>query len=385
MNILCKIDSDAVALLTFDRPGSSANVFDRATLDELDAHLAVLEATTGLRGVVLRSAKPAIFIAGADLHTLAAAGPDPTALDEIVDRGHQVFDRLARLPVPTIAAVHGMCLGGGLELALACDWRVASDADETRFGLPETQLGILPAWGGCVRLPALLGLTAALPLILTGRRLAAAQALRAGLVDAVAHSEYLGTAALRFLARGKRPPLPGRFSNRPLVRHLVAWRARADVLGRTFGHYPAPLEAIAVCAAALGMDTKAGFALEKNALLTLVATPEARNLMNLFFLRERVKKSVPPAPAATPGHAPEGVAVIGAGVMGAGIAQWLAAHERIVRLQEVSPEAVARGLRLIEASTDDARRHQRAPQAFHRRSPRHPRPCHARAGRRAPS
>ena len=358
MNILRTIDSNAVATLTFDRPGSPANLFDLATLDELDTHLAALETTPGLRGVMLRSAKPTIFIAGADLHAFAA-GPDPVALGEIVDRGHAVFDHLARLPSPTVAAVHGMCLGGGLELALACDWRAASDADETRLGLPETQLGILPAWGGSVRLPALLGLAAALPLILTGRRLAATSALRAGLVDAVAHPEYLEAAALRLLARGKRPPLPLRLSNRSLFRHLVAWRARVDVLARTWGHYPALLEAVSVATKARGLSAEGGFALEKEALLTLVATPEARNLINLFFLRERAKKSVPAESHPPAGHAPQGVAVIGAGVMGAGIAQWLAAHDRVVRLQEVSPDALARGLQLIEAETEDARRHHR--------------------------
>ena len=342
MNITRQLDAGGVCTLTFDRAASSANVFDRATLAELDAHLADLEKEAGLTGVILASAKPKIFIAGADLKEFVRA-PDSEALGEIVDLGHRIFTRLSRLSVPSVAAIHGVCLGGGCEVALACDWRVASTAKVTKIGLPETQLGILPAWGGSVRLPALIGLPAALGLILPGRQIVGAQARKLCLVDELAHPEYLLEAARRQLARGKRPLHPRLFSGSAPFKALVAWQARRDVRAKTRGHYPAPLKAIEVCAAAQGRSLEAGFALEKAAFLELLETSECRNLMGIFFLQERAKKLSVPAPASA---APvRRVAVVGAGVMGAGIAQWVSARGLPVVLKDVAPEALAKGLR----------------------------------------
>lgn len=352
MNIVRTIRYDGVAVLTFDRPDSSANVFDRPTLDELDAHLAALEAESGLKGVILASAKPKIFIAGADLNAFVK-DPSPESLGAIVDVGHRVFTRLARLPVPTVAAIHGVCLGGGCELALACDWRVASTDKATKIGLPETQLGILPAWGGSVRLPALIGLPAALGLILTGKQLAGAQALKAGLVDDLAHHEYLVDAARRLLVLGKRPPPSRKLLSRAPLTAVVAAKARRDVLAKTHGHYPAPLKAIEVCTHALGRPLEEGLALEKKALLELARTPESRNLINIFFLQERAKKLRVPGGSGVAAPTRR-VAVVGAGVMGAGIAQWVSARGTPVLLKDVSPEMLARGLKAVEKVYRDA-------------------------------
>jgi 3-hydroxyacyl-CoA dehydrogenase/enoyl-CoA hydratase/3-hydroxybutyryl-CoA epimerase len=362
MNILRTLSPDCVCTLTFDRPGSSANVFDRATLEELDAHLAAIEADATLRGVILASAKPKIFIAGADLNALAH-DTDSAALGEIVDLGHRVFGRLARLPIPSVAAIHGTCLGGGLELALACDWRLASLDKATKLGLPETQLGILPAWGGSTRLPKLIGLPAALGLILTGKQLAGAPALKAGVIDAVAHREHLLETAHQLLARGKRPEKSPPLANRPPLASIVAFKARRDVLRKTRGHYPAPLKAIAVCTRAAAAPLEVGLAAERAAFLELVRTPECRALMSLFFLQERAKKLHPAPPPSR--HSPEArpeaaaapvrrLAVIGAGTMGAGIAQWASARGFPVRLKDVSPDALARGLHAIEKVYADA-------------------------------
>ncbi len=344
------IDGDGIATLTFDRPDSSANVFDRPTLEELDAHLSALESHGGLRGVVLASAKSAVFIAGADLHSLARDFSRET-LGAIVDLGHRVFTRLQRLPVPSVAAIHGACLGGGCELALACDWRVASTDKSTRIGLPETQLGILPAWGGSVRLPALIGLPAALGLILTGKQLAPISALKTGLVDQLAHPEYLPAAARRLLARGKRPPTPRRFLDRPPFKSLVALQARRTVLAKTRGHYPAPLKAIEVCSA-FGLPLAEALAAEKAGFLSLTGTPECRNLMSVFFLQERSKKLAASASASP--AAVRRTAVVGAGVMGAGIAQWLSARGLPVLLKDIDPASLARGLRTIANLYRDA-------------------------------
>ncbi|MFH1497128.1 MAG: 3-hydroxyacyl-CoA dehydrogenase NAD-binding domain-containing protein [Verrucomicrobiota bacterium] len=344
MNIQLQFDTDHVATLTFDRTGSAANVFDRPTLKELDGHLAALESHTGLRGVILISAKEKIFIAGADLHSFVSS-PDPDALAGIIDLGHRVFTRLSRLPVPTVAAIHGACLGGGCELALACDWRVATDGKPTKIGLPETQLGILPAWGGSIRLPRLIGLPAALGLILAGKQLAAAQAHKLGLIDDIAHPEYLADVARTLLKRGKRPPAPFRPLHLPGLRDLVAAKARRDVLVKTRGHYPAPLKALEVCTAALGKSIDTALALEKAAFLELIRTPECASLLNIFFQQDRAKKLS--VPAGTPRPVRK-VAVVGAGVMGAGIAQWTSARGLPVILRDVAPDALARGLRTIE-------------------------------------
>jgi 3-hydroxyacyl-CoA dehydrogenase / enoyl-CoA hydratase / 3-hydroxybutyryl-CoA epimerase len=350
MNITRTNLSDGTCLLTFDRPASAANIFDRATLEELDAHVTTLESEPGVRGVVLASAKPKIFIAGADLNTLSKNPDDTATLAAIVDLGHRVFTRLGRLPVPSVAAIHGVCLGGGLEVALACDWRIASTDKATKLGLPETQLGIVPAWGGSTRLPKLIGLPQALSLILTGKQVVGAQALKLGLVDDLAHAENLLDAARALIARGKRRAKSPAMFDRAPFNHLVARKARRDVLAKTRGHYPAPLKAIEVCVHAVGAPLEHGLAAEKAAFLELVRTPETRNLMSVFFLQERAKKlEVSPAPLLI-----RRTAVIGAGTMGAGIAQWLSARGYPVRLKDVSPEALARGLHAIEKIYADA-------------------------------
>ena len=199
-----EVTTDAVAVLTFDRPDSAANIFDRATLEELNAHLEVLERDASLRGVVLTSAKPAIFIAGADLHSLSTAPMN--ALREMVEFGQRVFSRLAALSVPTAAAIHGASLGGGFEVCLACDFRLATPDKATKLGLPEVQLGILPAWGGSTRLPRLIGLPKALDLILAGKTVVAKQALKLGLVDDLVPREKLLATALAKVAKAGRKP-----------------------------------------------------------------------------------------------------------------------------------------------------------------------------------
>lgn len=362
MNILRTSAPDGVCLLTFDRPGSSANVFDRETLGELEAHLAGLEQDPAVRGVILASAKPTIFIAGADLTTFAK-DPSEAALEEMVTHGHRIFTRLARLKVPTVAAIHGVCLGGGLEVALACDWRVASNNKATKLGLPETQLGILPAWGGSTRLPKLIGLPRALSLIVTGRQIVGVQALKLGVVDDVTHPEYLLDAARGLVSRGKRRAGARRSSNTAPFTWFIAAKARHDVLAKTRGHYPAPLKAIEVCAKAASRSVEEGLRLEKEAFLELVRTPECRNLLRVFFLQERAKKlgagpAVATADSGAMGQSPPRrircVAVIGAGTMGAGIAQWISARGIPVRLKDVHPEALARGLHAIEKVYADA-------------------------------
>ena len=351
-NMRLSFGADGLATLTLDRQGSSANIFDVGALHELDAHIATLETRSDVKGLLIVSAKPKIFIAGADLNSFAGASIEK--LGEIVGLGHRIFTRLERLPFPSVAAINGVCLGGGCELALACDWRVGSLDKSTKIGLPETQLGILPAWGGSVRLPRLVGLPQALAVILAGKQLVAQQAQKIGLVDDVAHPEYLVAAARKLLARGKRPtPTPPDLMSSVALRPLVAMKARRDVLAKTHGHYPAPLKALDVAVSALGQPLEVGLALEKAAFLELVATPQCRSLMSIFFLQERAKKLKLPDGAHGTGRPVQRVAVIGAGVMGAGIAQWSAARGYPTLLKDVAPAALAKGLKSAEKIFSD--------------------------------
>src|SRR6187402_252654 len=203
-NIRRELLADGTFLLVFDRPDSSVNIFDLETLDLLEQEIeAVAAVQPPARGLILTSAKPSIFIAGADLHAVRKMTPDE--LKVFIQKGQTVFSKLAALPIPTVAAVHGAALGGGYEVCLACDWRIASNDSSTRLGLPETKLGIIPAWGGCTRLPRLLSVPKALDVILSGQVLASRLALRAGLIDEVVPREHLLLAARKWLDRGKHP------------------------------------------------------------------------------------------------------------------------------------------------------------------------------------
>src|SRR5262245_24072386 len=194
---------DHICVLTFDRPDSGANIFDAATLEELSEHLDAVEKNDSLRGLIITSAKKSIFVAGADLKTLLQAAKTGK-MRGFIERGQQVFNRLADLKIPTVAAIHGASAGGGYEVALACDYRVASDDSATRIGLPETSLGLLPAWGGCTRLPRVIGAEKAAEVILNGKLYSAQDASKLGLVDETAPRDQLLDRAREKLGAGKR-------------------------------------------------------------------------------------------------------------------------------------------------------------------------------------
>lgn len=351
-NLQLQRDGDR-ATLVFDREGSSANLFDAATLRELDAILAKLEEAPPWDGLVIVSAKPSIFIAGADIHALADASPED--LDNLIRAGQGVFTRLSKLRVPTVAAIHGACAGGGYELALACDWRIASDAKETKIGLPETQLGILPAWGGSTRLPARVGLPMALDIILGGKLHPAASAVRKGMVDAVVPRELLAAHAWKLAGRGKRRRTHHPFLHCEPVRAFIANRARRRLIEKTRGNYPAAEKAIGVVCAAPGGSVQASLDRERQAIIELAPMPQTRNLIRLFFLSEEAKKKR--LVTAEPRKIGP-TAVIGAGVMGAGIAHWLAARGHPVILQDIDDEALARGMETLrKLFAEGERRH----------------------------
>src|ERR1700720_2899816 len=201
---------DRVCLLTFDRPESGANIFDAATLNELNEHVDLIERDQSLRGLIIQSAKKSIFVAGADLKTLLKQA-QTGELRAFIAEGQRIFNRIAALKIPAVAAIHGACAGGGYEIALACVWRVASDDPATRIGLPETTLGLIPAWGGCTRLPRLIGAEKAAEVIMKGKLYSAQEAKQLGLVDELVSRDQLLDAAKKKLRDGKKPspsPLP---------------------------------------------------------------------------------------------------------------------------------------------------------------------------------
>lgn len=351
-----EMTENRVALILFDHPDKTANIFDGLTLYELDIALRAVEKLRP-RGLVFLSEKPSVFIAGADLEVLrdAVNGDGPDDLAALVERGQALFSRIAALGIPTVAAIHGACVGGGLELALACDRRIASDAKVTRIGLPETLLGILPAWGGSTRLPRLIGLPRALDLILSGKLLAPAHARKLGLIDEVLPREHLRNRALALLSEPVPVRSSHRLANHPLSAAVTAFFVRRNLRKKTRGHYPAVLEALEVVRRGASGDEAVSFARESAAFVRLAKTDAARNLMRIHFLQENAKrfrydesidsKSLPPVRT---------TAVIGAGVMGSGIAQWLAAKGHPVILRDLDPNRVAAGMKSISGLFDEA-------------------------------
>jgi len=350
---------DDLAWLVLDRADQGANTLGRPVLEELHEALGLLAAHPP-RGLVLRSGKEAGFVAGADVREFTALEGREEAL-ALVERAHRLLERLEALPFPTVAAIHGYCLGGGLELALACRHRVAADEPTTRLGLPEVRLGIHPGFGGTVRLTRLLPAWQALELMLSGRSLSARQAARLGLVDwAVPRRQLLAAAAA--LARGeapaRRPPRWRRLAKtvdgtRParelLARHLarrVRARARPE-------HYPAP-HALLELWRRWGGRWPAMAREEARSVARLLETPTSRELVRLFFLRERLK-GLGKGEAAPVRR----VHVVGAGVMGGDIAAWCALQGLAVSVQDRRPEALAalvgRARRLFEARLRDRR------------------------------
>ena len=344
-SIVLETDEDGIAIVRFDRSGSSVNVFDTATLRQLAEMVNELHRRP-LRGVIFASSKPKIFIAGADLKELAATKDRA----DLVELGQQIFTRIAALRCVTVAAIHGACAGGGLEMSLACDYRVASDAHATKIGLPEVQLGLIPAWGGSTRLPRFIGLPRALQVVLGGDLMPSSKARQLGFVDTIGPRERLIFLAKRFVAQGKP---------RRSFRHLpwiFAWPAvtalaRHSVWKKTRGHYPAALKAIDVVGKAVVRSIPQSLAAEKKAILDLAEGDVSNNLIRVFFLQDRAKHL--PAPKAA---SIEKTAVIGAGVMGAGIAQWFAARGNEVLLRDVGPEQLAQGLQRAERLFSEGRR-----------------------------
>ena len=326
-------DEDGTVWLLFDKKGASANTLSEDVLIELNAILDQLEREPP-RGVIIRSAKPAGFIAGADVAQFRGV-TDVAQIEAVIARGHAVLDRLDRLPSTTIAVIHGYCLGGGLEVALACDFRIAME--DANFGFPEVLLGLHPGLGGTVRLPRLIDPTQAMTMMLTGRSERARRARRLGLVDAVTQERHV-RAAVRAAVNGDmkraKQSVVGSFLNSKPARGLLAKRMASEAAKRAPpAHYPAPSALIDLWAEH-GGDAQAMQQAEISSFAKLLTGETAQNLVRVFFLRDNLKNLAGGQWSGNRVH------VIGAGTMGGDIAAWCAWNGFIVTLGDTSRNAI---------------------------------------------
>ncbi len=354
-------DADGIAWLTLDRHDAPANSLSEQVMRELAAQVAML-AQNLPRALVLLSGKANGFVAGADISEFRSDLDEAQAL-ELIRGGQQVLDQLAALPCTTVAAIHGFCLGGGLELALACRYRVASSDHSTSLGLPEVNLGIHPGFGGTVRAPALIGVRAAMPLMLTGAPVRAEKALQLGLVDRVVPVAELRAAAHALAMtppQRRRAPLLDRLLGLPGVRGWFASQLEAQVARKVRrAHYPAPYAVAALWRAAGGRGQRA-YAMEARSIARLFGTSTSKNLVRVFFLQTRMK-----AMGGGVAKAFQRVHVIGAGVMGGDIAALCAWRGMEVTLQDREERFVAPALQraqewFVKQSRGDAARLQAA-------------------------
>jgi 3-hydroxyacyl-CoA dehydrogenase/enoyl-CoA hydratase/3-hydroxybutyryl-CoA epimerase len=352
-----RVDGDGILRIVFDSPGERTNLLSSRLLADLNRLLDDARRREEIRALLFSSARPRIFLAGLDIEEIAAL-TDAYQAAEAARFGQSVLEKIATLGLPSACAIEGTCLGGGLELALACTYRLAAPGPAVRLGLPEVQLGIIPGFGGTQRLPRRIGLVPALELILTGRRLGAEEARRAGLVDLLVPAEYLEREALALLRRaleqGEAAVTASLGRGRPLIRtalerigpwrRLVADQARKRAARRLSPEdYPAPFRAIEAVEAALGQPPAQGLDAEARLLGELIPTPTSKNLVWLFQNRTALKSDVGGARAAP--RRVRRLAVIGAGVMGGGVARLAADRGIPVRLRDLRYEQILNALR----------------------------------------
>lgn len=361
---------DGIAILRFSVPGATQNTMNAAFGDSFSAALEAIERDTEITGVVLISDKPRSFLAGADIGMIGQV-KSAAEIETLAQSAQAGFTRLSKLHVPIIAAIDGTCLGGGLELAMACDVRIAADTPATVLGLPEVQLGLLPAAGGTQRLPRLVGIQAGLDLLLTGRSLRPAKAKKMGVVDAVVAPEaLLGEAIRRARTAGKRsliasPSIIGRARERVgdgvagltaaalednfAGRRVLFDQARKQLRSKTHGNYPAPERIIDVVEAGYAKGVTAGFAAEAKAFGELAMGDVSKALRHIYHATEALKKATFVAKNVKPREVRQ-VGVLGAGLMGAGIAAVTIDKAGLpVRLKDVDNDGLARGMQHVNA------------------------------------
>jgi 3-hydroxyacyl-CoA dehydrogenase / enoyl-CoA hydratase / 3-hydroxybutyryl-CoA epimerase len=351
-----------VAIFTLDVPNQPVNTLSAGVRREFEALIDRLERDTSIEGAVLISGKPDVFIAGADVEEFLTL-ETPGDAERLSRAGQALLESLERVRVPVVAAIHGACLGGGLETALACDYRIATDHPKTVLGLPEVQLGIFPGWGGTQRLPRLISLPDALDMILSGRNVRPRKALKTGLVDEVVHPSILRQVAAqraRELARGTLRVKRGSggaksflLEKNPLGRSLVLKKARESVEKRTKGHYPAPIAAIRAVEVGLSRGTAAGYREEARLIGEMGVTNVARQLIFLFFATTALKKDTGVDDPSVQPHLVKKLGVLGAGFMGAGIASVAVQQGTLVRIKDADSARVGKGYAAVRKVVEE--------------------------------
>ncbi len=350
--------NDSVAILTFNRPDKDMNILSEEVLRELNGHLDYLVSDQNAKAMVITSGKDGQFIVGADITEIQRLKTETEAANGAAML-QALFGKIAGLPKPVVAAINGTCLGGGLEMSLACSWRVANAHPKTKMGLPEIQLGLLPGAGGTQRLPRLIGIQAGLDMILTGKRVDGARALKMGLVDACVPDRMLLDVARQFALKGKRPrgyrAMPFSFSQRmtslaleanPVGRRFVAKKAREMVMKQTKGFYPAAFKAIESIIDGFDMPIGKGLELEAKLFGSLVPSRESKSLIHLFHATTAIKKHAykDAGKEKFSGKEIRSVGIVGAGFMGAGIASVCADQGIRVLFSDPSQESLGKAL-----------------------------------------
>ncbi|MFB9996782.1 fatty acid oxidation complex subunit alpha FadJ [Providencia rustigianii] len=341
-----EIVNQNVGVIYIDVPNEKVNTLKAEFAEQFYAILQKAQSTSGLKGLVITSGKKDSFIAGADISMIASCTSKEQA-SELSKQGHTLFDKIENYPLPIIAAIHGACLGGGLELALACHARICTSDDKTKLGLPEVQLGLLPGSGGTQRLPRLIGVPNALDMMLTGRQIKGKQALKMRLVDDVVPESILLVTAVELAQKGsvRRKPLhwQQRLLSSRLLRNTVFNSAKEKTLSKTQGHYPAPEKIIQVVKAGMNSGLKIGFAEEAKAFGELAMTPESAALRSLFFASTSLKNET--GADAKPLNI-KLVGILGGGLMGGGIAYVSASLGKYsVRIKDISDKGISQALR----------------------------------------
>ncbi|ENQ8747007.1 TPA: fatty acid oxidation complex subunit alpha FadJ [Vibrio parahaemolyticus] len=341
------VDEQNIAWLAIDVPNEKMNTLQAAFADEMKEIFAQLKDSSGIKGMIIHSLKPDNFVAGADVRMLEACTTANEA-QALAKQGQELFQQLSDLPYPVVAAIHGPCLGGGLELALACDYRVCTDSDKTRLGLPEVQLGLLPGSGGTQRLPRLIGLLPSLDLILTGKQLRAKKAKKLGVVDACVPDTILLDVAKQFIDKGKNKGKKKQSTKEKLMsgsglgRKLVFEQAAKKTNQKTRGNYPATVAILEVIQHGLEKGFAQGQELEAKRFGELVMSSESKALRSIFFATTEMKKEHGTDAQPT---AVKKVGVLGGGLMGAGISHVTVAKAKVpVRIKDVSNDGVLNAL-----------------------------------------
>ena len=346
MSVFTLEKNDGIAVISMNDQSVAQNVLNKEIQREFENVFDDVANDPSLTGLVFQSTKPACFIAGADITMLQSIETQEQAR-EASQLLHALTQRITDLSITTVVAINGSCLGGGLELALAFDYRVAADTKSTKIGVPEVQLGILPGGGGTQRLPRLIDLPTALDLILTGKQLNAARAKKAGLVDTVVHADVLQAVATKYTLKGKpsrKKSVIQKLMSTSLARNVIISQARKKTLKLTKGKYPAPLKILDVIEQGVGVDLIPGLAIEAQGFAELLMTDESKQLVNIFFAVTDLKKDSG-VDSQEQAKAINNVAVLGAGLMGAGIAYVsIDKAGKTVRLKDIDINGLSKGI-----------------------------------------